>query len=108
MAISGGERPARSSSLGESYRREAPAQTKLDCARQRLRMHASQNCFAIPACLSTALAVCRDRIFLSTGKTPFRDRAVPDFMIASARALKVTSMRTESLRHARGVAGHQK
>src|ERR1017187_4451772 len=29
---------------------------------------ASQNCFAIPACLSTALAVCRDSIFWSTGK----------------------------------------
>ena len=28
----------------------------------------SQNCFTIPACLSTAFAVCRDRIFWSTGK----------------------------------------
>jgi hypothetical protein len=30
-------------------------------------------------------------------KTPFRDRAVPDFMVTSARALKVTSMRAENL-----------
>jgi hypothetical protein len=28
----------------------------------------NQNCFAIPACLSTALAVCLDSIFPSTGK----------------------------------------
>lgn len=33
-----------------------------------LQMRASQNCFAIPACLSTALAVCLERIFPSTGK----------------------------------------
>lgn len=33
-----------------------------------LQIRASQNCFAIPACLSTALAVCLDRMFPSTGK----------------------------------------
>jgi hypothetical protein len=27
----------------------------------------NQNCLAMPACFSTALAVCRDRIFWSTG-----------------------------------------
>ena len=37
MAISGGERPAGSSSLGESYRREAAPQAKSACACQRLR-----------------------------------------------------------------------
>ena len=28
----------------------------------------NQNCFAMPACFNTAFAVCRDRIFWSTGK----------------------------------------
>ena len=41
-------------------------------------------------------------------ETPFRDRAVPDFMVTSARPLKLTSIRTENLLHARGVSGHQK
>ena len=31
---------------------------------------------------------------------PFRDRAVPDFMVTLARPLKVTSVRTENLLYA--------
>src|ERR1035437_5354552 len=41
-------------------------------------------------------------------KTPLCGRTVPDFMVTSARPLKVTSMRAENFLDARRVTGHQK
>src|SRR5208283_1115992 len=73
-----------------------------------LQIRASQYCFAIPACLSTELAVCRDRIFPSTGKR----RCVIGLYQISWSPLpgrfEVTSMRTKSLPHARNVTNNQK
>ena len=42
------------------------------------------------------------------GEASLRDRTVPDFVVAPAWPLEVTSMHTKNLLHARGVTGHQK
>jgi hypothetical protein len=41
------------------------------------------------------------------GETALRDRAVPDFMVAAAGSLKVTSVSAENLLHPWREAGHQ-
>jgi hypothetical protein len=73
-----------------------------------LQIRASQNCFATPACLSTALAVCLDKIFPVHGETSLRDGTLPDFVVTFAWPFKVAAMRAKHLLHARGVTGHPK